>query len=306
MSGGDNLVKCALCGTEMPVTSRLCPKCNGLNLRYRPAEEAQSLSASPPIPPAVAPVATTDALHTSPPLFQRSGGVRPGLSSSPTPPADLQEQPETSQVPAVPVPQPAAMPEEATPPETDPPVHGYAEQPTPWQYGPVQPVRPLEPTTVDGTDESHYWAMPQPHVYRIPAGQQPHGHTRPSAGAPAVPTYADSQPDWHEAAGPYPSEQSPGSAFRVSRAWVAATLEWLLGSIGFLGIGHMFGGRVARGAILLVLWWAYLWFAFSVAYRPAGVYDSVGIPLICPVLLIHLVTPIMSALWIYRDLRTSR
>src|SRR5437868_13316239 len=37
---------------------------------------------------------------------------------------------------------------------------------------------------------------------------------------------------------------------------VALLLE-LIGYVWFLGIGHMYGGRMVRGIVLLVGWWAY-------------------------------------------------
>ncbi len=76
---------------------------------------------------------------------------------------------------------------------------------------------------------------------------------------------------------------------------IALLLE-LLGYIGFLGIGHIYAGRTARGIALLVGWWVYV-----------GVSAVLTILLIgCLMLFAGLAVPILSGLWIKSDLDRGR
>jgi hypothetical protein len=76
---------------------------------------------------------------------------------------------------------------------------------------------------------------------------------------------------------------------------IALLLE-LIGYLGFLGIGHMYAGRMGRGLTLLIVWWLYWGIAGFLAIT------LLGIPIACVMALIWPVVPLISGVWIRNDL----
>jgi TM2 domain-containing membrane protein YozV len=75
-----------------------------------------------------------------------------------------------------------------------------------------------------------------------------------------------------------------------------ALLLELIGYAGFMGIGHMYAGKVGRGVALLFGFWAYLFISFVLTIVLIG----------CLFLLITPVFPILSGLWIKSELEKER
>jgi hypothetical protein len=76
---------------------------------------------------------------------------------------------------------------------------------------------------------------------------------------------------------------------------IAFLLE-LVGYAGFLGIGHIYAGRVARGIGIMVAYWAYGLIALFIALT------IIGIPLALLMAVAYPIVPIISGLWIKSDL----
>ena len=75
---------------------------------------------------------------------------------------------------------------------------------------------------------------------------------------------------------------------------IALVLE-LIGYILFLGIGHIYAGRITRGVMLMVGYWAYWGIAAALAIT------VVGVPIACLMALVHPFAPIISAIWARND-----
>ncbi|MFL5733721.1 MAG: hypothetical protein ACJ78Q_11015 [Chloroflexia bacterium] len=90
----------------------------------------------------------------------------------------------------------------------------------------------------------------------------------------------------------YQYQQQAGVAGTPPRDPTVALLLELLGYIGFLGIGHIYAGRVTRGVLLLVGWWCYLTISAILVILVVG---------LC-MLLLALAGPIASGLWIRNEL----
>lgn len=93
----------------------------------------------------------------------------------------------------------------------------------------------------------------------------------------------------------YQFQPAPGVAGVPQRDPTVALLLELIGYVWVLGIGHLYAGRINRGIALMVGYWAY-WGVVTVLFM-----SVVGIPVACLMALVHPVVPILSALWVRRD-----
>src|SRR6476661_6204280 len=90
----------------------------------------------------------------------------------------------------------------------------------------------------------------------------------------------------------YQYQSQVGVAGTMRRDPTIALLLELLGYVGFLGIGHIYAGRVGRGIALLFAWWAYwcvtvLLFIVLIGFCFA---------------LLGLAVPLLSGFWIKNEL----
>jgi TM2 domain-containing membrane protein YozV len=76
---------------------------------------------------------------------------------------------------------------------------------------------------------------------------------------------------------------------------VALLLE-LIGFLGFLGIGHMYAGKVPRGIALMFGYWVYMTMSVILIFLLIG----------CLLLPIGFVFPILSGLWIKSEMEKER
>jgi hypothetical protein len=83
---------------------------------------------------------------------------------------------------------------------------------------------------------------------------------------------------------------------------LAFVLELLPGLFGFLGIGHMVCGSVGRGLALLVGWWVFLGISGLGVFVLGALTLGVGWCLFPILLLVYLLGPALSALWVKREL----
>jgi TM2 domain-containing membrane protein YozV len=97
---------------------------------------------------------------------------------------------------------------------------------------------------------------------------------------------------------PAPLYAAAVSTVTPKDAGLAFVLEVLAGLFGFLGIGHMYSGQVGRGVTLLLVLWAYT--AFEVVF--VFVTFGFGLCFLPAMGLVHLGAPIVSALWLKRDM----
>jgi hypothetical protein len=94
----------------------------------------------------------------------------------------------------------------------------------------------------------------------------------------------------------YQYQSQVGVAGITQRDATVALLLELIGYVGILGIGHMYGGRLARGIILMLGWWFYwgivIVLAITVVFAPVACFMAILWP----------VVPILSGFWIRNDI----
>jgi TM2 domain-containing membrane protein YozV len=90
----------------------------------------------------------------------------------------------------------------------------------------------------------------------------------------------------------YQYQPQVGVAGTPQRDPTIALLLEFLGYIGFLGIGHIYAGRVTRGIVLLVGWWIYWAVTFVLFIVLIGFCFA----------LLGLAGPIASGLWIRNEM----
>jgi TM2 domain-containing membrane protein YozV len=134
-------------------------------------------------------------------------------------------------------------------------------------------------------------------TFATPPPVQQYGQTQdlsPHAAQqyPQAPTPSYGQPPQYN----YQYQQQVGVAGVPQRDPTVALLLELLGYIWFLGIGHIYGGRIARGVWLLIGYWLY-WGIVAFLFL-----TLVLAPIGCVMAIIWPVVPILSGLWIKRDL----
>ncbi len=78
-------------------------------------------------------------------------------------------------------------------------------------------------------------------------------------------------------------------------ATVGLMLEFI-GYLGVLGLGHIYTGQVGRGFALMIGWWAY-WGIVTVLFV-----TIFFIPVACMMVIAWPVVPILSGLWVKRDI----
>jgi hypothetical protein len=293
-------VTCPACGSEVPVSALLCPKCGRPNISTAFAETS----------PATGP------LFGEPPADRESNGEgkpRGTVPAAPVaPPEPAPPSPESAQVAAS---QGARGVQEvgATP------AGSYSTPPPPsstvdlgqWQYSAV---------TVPEVDPEQLFApAPYPRQpIKLPAGEQPVIMRQPpqpsyrtqeqlradlqsvlrqvEAQKAARPPAASHKPfEWT----PYRQRrQEPPAGVAAGRARTSFLLE-LLGYVGLLGLGHIYAGNRARGMALLLGWWlctmvSLFWTTFVV-----------NMPFSCGncYFLLYPFVPILSGLWIRSELQ---
>lgn len=199
---------------------------------------------------------------------------------------------------------------------------GYSEQPSSGSGAPAPPpsysMQPLQgqgqgqgqqyytPQPQQGGQAQSYYGQPQQQqppaqgVYYTPPQQpQPYGQ-----GAPQYPQYgqapgtqppAQNYPNYPQQPGGY-GYQQPGMVATAPKDPTTALLLELIGYAGFMGIGHIYAGKVGRGIALMFGFWAYL-----------VVFGLLSIILIgCLFLIVTPVFPILSGLWIKSELEKER
>jgi TM2 domain-containing membrane protein YozV len=198
---------------------------------------------------------------------------------------------------------------------------GYSEQPSSGSGAPAPPpsysMQPLQgqgqgqqyytPPSQPGGQGQSYYGQPQQQqppaqgVYYTPPQQpQPYGQ-----GAPQYPPQygqtqgmqppAQNYPNYPQQPGGY-GYQQPGMVAAAPKDPTTALLLELIGYAGFMGIGHIYAGKVGRGIALMFGFWAYL-----------VVFGLLSIILIgCLFLLVTPVFPILSGLWIKSEMEKER
>lgn len=270
---GSGVVKCALCGNEMPADTQYCPKCGSLNAHFRNAKSAEALSQ---------PIALSSANPVSSPTpapLERPVRLVPARRSE-------------ARVESLPEGRSGSQLNGADKRAISPDAPGLNLE-TAWQYVPLpSPVRP--PALVGGSDSQHYWATPEPHVEEI--GSLPSRQQRPT-GNPNM-ELAGYRQD-----GAAPVQVRPRAVPSSRRSaphnpGTAAGLE-ILGYIGVMGLGHMYGGRSNRGIILMFGWFVVL------AMTIIPTVSNLTIGAVIGTMVIYLAGPLVSAVWIAMDLRSA-
>ncbi|MEO8285787.1 MAG: hypothetical protein ABI670_05080 [Chloroflexota bacterium] len=161
-----------------------------------------------------------------------------------------------------------------------------------WQYAAVQSPPHYEPSIQGGSKAADYWAAPAPH--RLEASRVP--------GPPVLDDPDTELPNsWREGVvrvRPRAIVREEMEAF-FPNANTARKLE-LLGCVGFLGLGHIYGGWTMRGVLLMLCWWGII----GTMLLPS-LLTPIPAAEIAPrwVLSIGLLAavPVVSGLWIKRD-----
>lgn len=175
------------------------------------------------------------------------------------------------------VPEPAAYSPYASPP------------PTPPQGQPTQYVPPAQ---------GGYTPPPKPYGQPSPAATENlnvYPGAQPPATTPQAPYPAYSQNPINS----YQYQQQVGVAGIAPKDPTVALLLELIGYVGFLGIGHIYAGRITRGVVLMIGWWLY-WGIVGVLF--ATILLS---PVACIMAIAWPLVPIASGLWIRSDLTTN-
>ncbi len=107
---------------------------------------------------------------------------------------------------------------------------------------------------------------------------------------------AQSLPEYSQAPLNRQYQPQAGLAGASPRDPTIALLLELLGYIGFLGIGHIYAGRTARGIASLVGWWVYVGLSAVLTLLLIG----------CLMLFAGLAVPILSGLWVKNELDKER
>jgi len=76
----------------------------------------------------------------------------------------------------------------------------------------------------------------------------------------------------------YESVTPKGSPNNENTDTIALVLEIVLGFFGFLGIGHIYTGRLGLGIGLLIGWWVYMFFVVVVSAITGGIAACLFIP----------------------------
>ncbi len=271
-------IACPMCGNPMPANVQYCPTCGHTNAFVAPG------SAIAPSSPRPAPPESGFVTPMPPPAFGADAGANAkdamptGGSSAETPPSNLEASSDTPQGGS-----PTANIGSA--------VEGAHYTPSPpspaWQPGqyasnPAQGGQaPNQPPAYSPDPMQQGQVLPQ---YGQAQGLTQYG-AQPYAQPPA-PVYGQPPPI------NYQYQQQIGVAGVPTRNPTVALLLELLGYVGFLGIGHLYAGRTARGIAMLIGWWVYLIVSSILVIVLIG---------FC-LLLVGLVVPILSGLWIKRDL----
>jgi hypothetical protein len=205
---------------------------------------------------------------------------------------------------------------------------GYNESPSSGSITPTTPppysMQPLQgegqgqqyytppPSQQGGQAQSYYGQPQQPQppaqgVYYTPPPQQPqpYGQTQNfGQGAPQYQQYgqapstqppAQNYPNYPQQPGGYGYPQ-PGMVAAAPKDPTTALLLELIGYAGFMGIGHMYAGKVGRGVALMFGFWAYIFISIVLTIVLIG----------CLFLMITPVFPILSGLWVKSELEKER
>jgi hypothetical protein len=264
----------------MPANATFCPQCGHTNTSI--ADAASPLETASPF-----------ATPMDPGMF--ATGPAPAAATPPAGPA-----PTSPMAPASPMWTPDAAP---SAPHGGAPTVNIGQNPQPPLYRAETPATPPEQPVGPPPTYSPYPMQPQaqpqpqpgqpPYPYAPPPGSQygPQTEAFPQyGGSPQLPVqpYSNTpQPTTN-----YQYQPQVGVAGVPPRDPTVAALLELLGYIGFLGIGHIYAGRVTRGIALMVGWWIY-WAVTAVL-----LVVLIGF---CFALL-GLAGPILSALWIKSDI----
>lgn len=283
------MISCPMCANPMPANAQYCPTCGHTNAFVSPQH------AIPPSTPPPGADQQDSAFVTPmpPPEFRGSGEPTgsdarqfnvPGVVEPYVPPGTNQEG-QVGEIPQAGVPtinigSSGEMARYAPPPASP-------EQPAPYNPGATQGSQPYGQPPA-------YSPNPMPPAY----GQQP----QYPPTTPSTQPYGQTQGLQQYGAQQYPQpqnyqyQQQVGVAGVPQRDPTVALLLELLGYVWFLGIGHIYGGRIARGIALLISYWFY-WIIVAVLF-----FTLVFSPIACIMAIIWPLVPVFSGLWIKRDL----
>jgi hypothetical protein len=215
----------------MSADTKYCPKCGSLNAHFGYPEPPDKTGTAPQAVPAAAPASPS----------QRA--VPAGHVSTIAAPPAQDDRPENGSL----VPHHEVYRVPAQPAQDDRPV-GKGPGPDHEVYRvPAQHDRPGD--AGPGPEHKIYQVLVEPQMVETPA---PPTWSEPGVDDPDV----ELSPTWREGmvrvprrryvpTGRLTSAPDPNTAFRLE----------MFGVIGFLGLGHMYSGRVTRGVLLMVSWW---------------------------------------------------
>lgn len=265
-------VTCAMCGSPMPANSRFCPECGHANRQVDSAADLAPGQAQDQSGMGAAAFATP----MEPPRF--ADDTRPPAQESAP---DSQDTVAISNVAADESVRYAPSRESAAGTSQGSPTVRIGEAPAQPMYASPDPSN---------------W---QPGQYATPAASFAQAPPPPYSPEPlqagSLQQYTPPPQPLAQSYSGYPQPDARGVVMPMRDPTIALLLE-LIGYFGFLGIGHMYGGRIGRGIALLAVWWVYwgiaLFFLLTV----------IGAPLACVMAVIWPFVPIGSGLWIRSDL----
>jgi hypothetical protein len=132
---------------------------------------------------------------------------------------------------------------------------------------------------------------------RCNAENADHARFCANCGQPLTPQTASLQPiqPVTSTPAPAPTVKATVTPPDVNTAFV---LELVLGLIGFMGVGWMYGGHITVGAILLVGWWLAMAVGIGGSFITVGLGCCIWIP-------VQFVAPFISALILRNQLQSQ-